>query len=64
MGLLELQGAQKENTKWNILAHSGTWTHDPWIAKPLQLPLGYGIWYTIGKLKLIQLLLVPGIDTS
>ena len=31
-------------TKWTILADSGTPTHDPWIAKPLPLPLGHGIW--------------------
>ena len=28
-------------TKWKRFAHSGTRTHDPWIAKPLPLPNGH-----------------------
>ena len=35
MGFLQPQGAEARFTKWKIiLAHSGTRTHDLWIAKP------------------------------
>ena len=46
------KGREVGITKWKILLHSGTRTHNHWIAKPLPLPLGHEIWHTIDKLKL------------
>ena len=54
--LLELQEEEARVIKWKILAHSGTRTHDPWIAKSPPLLLGRQICYTINKLKFNQVL--------
>ena len=51
-------------SKMNNSAHCGARTYDPWIAKPLPLPLANGIWYTSDKLKLNQLFPVLFISTS
>ena len=31
-------------TKWKILAHSGTRTHDPWFSSLVPYPLGHQVW--------------------
>ena len=32
-------------TKWKILAHTGTRTHDPWFSSLVPYPWGYPVWY-------------------
>ena len=39
-------------TKWKILAHSGTWTHDPWITSLVATPWGHHIWNTNDNFKI------------
>ena len=39
IGFFEVQEAEARITKLNIIALSGTRTHDPLIVKSLQLPL-------------------------
>ena len=41
-------------TKWKILAHSRTRTHDPWFSRLVPYPLRHQGWYTNDYLKLIQ----------
>ena len=41
-------------TKWKILAHTGTRTHDPWFSSLVHYPLRHPVWYTNDNLKLIQ----------
>ena len=41
-------------TKWKILAHTGTRTHDPWFSSPVPYPLRRPGWYTNDNLKLFQ----------
>ena len=54
MGILKLQGAEARITKWKIIVHSGTRTHDPLIVKRPPLPLGHETWDIIENLKLNQ----------
>ena len=41
-------------TKWKILAHVGTRTHDPWFSSLVPYPWGYPVWYINGNLNLLQ----------
>ena len=51
IGLLGLQGAKPRITKWKILAHTGTRTHDPWFSSLVPYPWGYPVWYINGIFK-------------
>ena len=44
----------KRITKWKILAHTGTWTHDPWFSSLVPYPWGYPVWYINYNLTLLQ----------